>query len=163
VGAAKVWGREVDVDGSAGISASCASVQFVSTGTSGHSYTRRWLSDAIVAYRQVVSKMQGGERRRARTSFSPSWWGANSTARTVPFASASTARSTQRVPGPLAAVDAPFACGWSVFSAGISSQTFTVRSNEELARTGPNSGCAHDSFVTAAPWAWQQPLSRKSP
>jgi hypothetical protein len=110
-----------------------------------------------------MSKAQDEERRRARTSFSPSWCGANSTARTVPFASASTARSTQRVPGPLAAVDAPFVCGWSVFSAGISSHTFTVRSNDELARTEPNSGCAHDSFVTAAPWAWQHMLSREPP
>jgi hypothetical protein len=40
-----------------------------------------------------------------------------------------------------------------VLSAGVSSHIFTVRSNEELARTVPNSGCAHESFVTAASWA----------
>ena len=100
---------------------------------------------------ETSQKAQTDEIKGAtRTNFNPNWWGANSTARTLPFASANTARSTQRVPGPLATAEPPFACGWSALSAGISSHIFTVRSKEELARTDPNSGCAHESFVTAA-------------
>jgi hypothetical protein len=48
------------------------------------------------------------EQYDERTSFNPNWWGANSRSRTLPFASANTARLTQRVPGPLATAEAPF-------------------------------------------------------
>ncbi len=135
----------------------------MSTGTSGHSYTRRWLCEAIVAYRQLVSRPLDGATERCARASAQVGGAQNSIARTVLFASASTARSTQRVPGPLTAVEAPFGYGWSAFSVEISSQTFTTRSNDELARTEPNSGCAHDSFVTAAPWAWRHTLSREIP
>lgn len=98
----------------------------------------------------VKETHDGWKRSEELTSFNPNWWGENSTQRTVPFASANTARLTQRVPGPLAAADAPFVWGCSLLSVGVSSHIFTVRSNDELARTEPNSGCAHESFVTAA-------------
>ena len=52
------------------------------------------------------SRFMTAERCEERTNFNPNWWGANSTPRTLPCASANTAWLTQRVPGPLAAADA---------------------------------------------------------
>ena len=89
------------------------------------------------------------DERRVRTSFNPKWCGANSTPRTVPFASTSIARSTQRDalegPGP-----PPLSCGPSVSPGAACSQILTVRSKEPEASTVPNSGCAQFTFEMEA-------------
>lgn len=114
------------------------------------------------------------------TILSPKCRGANSTARTLPLASVSVVRSTQRVPVPVppeppdatpplplplplpvlaipgAALGVPLTPGPELVcrDEGTSSHIFTVRSNDDEARMGPNSGCAHESFVIAASCAY---------
>jgi hypothetical protein len=113
------------------------------------------------------------------TIFNPKCLGANSTARTLPFASANVARSTQRKPRPTeplfpplpvrvrdgAAFPAPLIPGSQPSpcdeeedakeeDAGISSQILTLRSKEEDATMGPNSGWAQESLVIAASCAF---------
>ena len=81
------------------------------------------------------------------TSLRPKCWGANSTPRTVPFASIKLARSTHREP--LDELEAPFACG-SESEYEVCSHILTVRSKEAEAIIVPNSGCAQLTFVIAA-------------
>ena len=87
--------------------------------------------------------------RRVTHEFQPEVCGANSTLRTVPLASTSIARSTQRDalegPGP-----PPLSCGPSVSPGAACSHILTVRSKEPEAMTVPNSGCAQFTFEMEA-------------
>lgn len=96
--------------------------------------------------RILCAGAQARARNEIRTNFSPKWDGANSTARTVPLASTSIARSAQREADALD--DAPPSASGA--AAETCSQTLTVRSNDAVARIVPNSGCAQLTFEIAA-------------
>lgn len=66
---------------------------------------------------------------------SPKYLGANSTSVTLVRESTRVVRRTQRRAGVMVA---------ATFSPATSSHTEAVRSNEHVAKTCPNSGCAHD-------------------
>jgi hypothetical protein len=90
-------GDEVDWRGSVAMSTSSASVHVRKL---RHSYKRRWLSVDIDAYENQNSLFKNSAAKYVvseHTSLRPKWCGGNSTARTVPFASGSSAISTHFV------------------------------------------------------------------
>ncbi|KAI8036903.1 hypothetical protein M5D96_010214 [Drosophila gunungcola] len=76
----------------------------------------------------------------------PRYLGANSTSVTLVRESTRVVRRVQRLVGAL--VD-------DTFSPMTSSQTEAVRSNEQVATTWPNSGCAQDTRQMEPEWAFQ--------
>lgn len=71
-------------------------------------------------------------------NISPWFFGANFTSVTLVLESTKLLRRAQRFTGAMVGV---------VFSETVSSQIDTVRSNEHVARTWPNSGWAHDTIL----------------
>lgn len=84
------------------------------------------------------------------TNFNPTLFGANSTSWTLPFESASLARSAHLLPLLLG-------------SPSHSSQILTVRSKEHEAKHCPNSGCAQLTFKIDESWAFQESLRVQAP